>query len=174
VAEFLVLVNGLPGSGKSTLAGQLAATLRVPLISKDAIKETLTDLSSAEAGAAAGVAASEAMWDVAAATPGLVVLESWWFRPRDLGYVRNGLRRCGDPPAVEIWCSVPAAVALARVKRRKRAAVHRDEEHVAAHWTTWVAGAEPLGVAYEMVVGTDGPVDVAGLAERVRQARLRR
>jgi predicted kinase len=170
VAECLVLVNGLPGSGKSTLAGQLAATLGVPLISKDAIKETLTDLSSD----AAGVAASEAMWDIAAVTPGLVVLESWWFRPRDLGYVRNGLRRCGDPPAVEIWCSVPAAVALGRVKRRKRAAVHRDEEHVAAYWTTWVAGAEPLGVAYEIVVGTDGPVDVAGLAERVRQARLRR
>lgn len=69
---------------------------------------------------------------------------------------------------------MPAAVALARVRARRRAAVHRDEANVAAHWDAWVAGARPLGVAYGMSVRTDGPVDVAGLAERVSaMARLR-
>src|SRR5713226_1916405 len=39
----LVLVSGAPASGKSTLARRLAANLRLPLIAKDLIKETLFD-----------------------------------------------------------------------------------------------------------------------------------
>jgi hypothetical protein len=113
------------------------------------------------------------MWDLAAEANGMVVLESWWFRPRDLGFVENGLVRCGRPPAVEIWCEVPATLALERVRKRERAAIHQDALKVAAHWAEWAEKAEPLGVAYGMTVGTDGPVDVAGLAELVSaRARL--
>lgn len=163
MADFLVLVNGLPGSGKTTLGRQLSEQLRAPLISKDALKETLIHLSPAEAGRTA----AEAMWDVAAETTGLVVLESWWFRPRDLAYVENGLRRCGEPRAVEIWCDVPAGLALARVRARRRHPIHQDELKVTTRWAEWVEKAEPLGVAYAMKAGTDRPVDVAGLAESV-------
>ena len=38
-----VIVNGPPGSGKSTLAGPLAEALSLPLLAKDAVKETLLD-----------------------------------------------------------------------------------------------------------------------------------
>jgi predicted kinase len=170
MAEFLVLVNGLPGSGKTTLARRLSAALEVPLISKDEIKESLTGLTPDQAG----IVASEAMWDRAAEASGLVVLESWWFRPRDRGFVENGRARCGRPPALEIWCQVPPALALERVLTRQRAPLHQDELKVATHWAAWVEGAEPLGMAYEIRVRTDGPVDVVGLAERVRaRARLR-
>jgi predicted kinase len=162
-----VLVNGLPGSGKTTLAGQLAPMLGARLVSKDAIKETLTHLPSRQAG----IAASEAMWETAARLDGTVVLESWFFRPRDLRFVEIGVMRCGSPPAVEIWCEVPPDVALRRVRNRSRAAIHRDAANVAAHWDEWVAGAGPLGVAYEIRVRTDGPVDVAGVAAQALARR---
>jgi predicted kinase len=37
----VILVNGLPATGKTTLARRLASDLRLPLLAKDAIKETL-------------------------------------------------------------------------------------------------------------------------------------
>ena len=39
----VILVNGLPATGKTTLAQRLATDLRLPLLAKDAIKETLFD-----------------------------------------------------------------------------------------------------------------------------------
>ena len=44
MADPLIMVNGLPGSGKTTLATQLADRLRVPLVSKDAVKEALLEV----------------------------------------------------------------------------------------------------------------------------------
>ena len=43
VAPLVILVNGLPATGKTTLARRLGADLRLPLLAKDAIKETLFD-----------------------------------------------------------------------------------------------------------------------------------
>ena len=37
----LVVVSGMPSSGKTTVAEELARRLRLPLIAKDAIKESL-------------------------------------------------------------------------------------------------------------------------------------
>ena len=42
-APLVLLVNGLPATGKTTLARRLATDLRLPLLAKDAIKETLFD-----------------------------------------------------------------------------------------------------------------------------------
>jgi len=41
MADYLVLVNGLPGSGKTTLANQLASAMDVPVICKDVLKEAM-------------------------------------------------------------------------------------------------------------------------------------
>ena len=104
----LILVNGLPGSGKTTLANGLARLLDAPLIAKDAIKEAVADVVIAAPGPALGMAAGDTMWTLAAAMSGTVVLESWWFRPRDLRFVEAGLRRCRPTSVVEVWCEVPS------------------------------------------------------------------
>lgn len=42
-SPLVILVNGLPATGKTTLARRLATDLRLPLLAKDDIKETLFD-----------------------------------------------------------------------------------------------------------------------------------
>ena len=170
MAERIVLINGLPGSGKTTLATALAAELAVPLISKDAIKEALAAAVPQVPAAALGRTASELMWTLAAAVPGGVVLESWWFRPRDLAFVREGLGRTGARQVVEVWCDVPGEVARERYVQRARPAFYEDERHLAESWGRWLAEAAPLGLSLELRVRTDLAVDIPGLARAV--ARL--
>lgn len=40
---YCILVSGMPASGKSTIAGKLSASLNIPMLSKDSIKEILFD-----------------------------------------------------------------------------------------------------------------------------------
>jgi hypothetical protein len=116
---------------------------------------------------AIGVGASQVMWELAAATPGDVLLESWWFKPRDLGFVTTGLDRCGGPSTVEIWCDVPAELALARFRSRRRAELYEDERSLRESWPRWAAAAEPLRVGHTVVVATDRSVDIGQLVDRI-------
>ncbi|MDI6102417.1 AAA family ATPase [Actinoplanes sp. NEAU-A12] len=170
MAQRLILINGLPGSGKSTLAGRLAPTLRVPLIGKDALKEAMAGAVPGVPPKALGRAAAQVMWELAAATPGTVVLESWWFRPRDLAFVTEGVARSGARTTVEIWCAVPPEVALDRYRARRRAALHQDDERVRDDWPRWMAEAEPLGIGPTIVVDTDRPVMATRLIEAISAA----
>lgn len=65
-----ILVSGLPATGKSTMAAYLSGQLRIPMFSKDAIKERLYDtlgFSSREEKVRLGVAAMGIMYDSARA-----------------------------------------------------------------------------------------------------------
>jgi predicted kinase len=167
----LVLVNGLPGSGKTTLATGLVPVLGTPLISKDVIKEAVAEIVPAASGHALGMAASEMMWTLAAAMSGSVMLESWWFKPRDLHFVEVGLRRCSPANVVEVWCDVPAHVAKARYAARRRHGIHDDRRQLADAWPRWEAEAEPLGVAPVVHVHTYGVVDLVDVADRIAKAK---
>ncbi|MDR6320943.1 AAA family ATPase [Actinoplanes couchii] len=170
MAHRLILINGLPGSGKSTLAGRLAPALRVPLIAKDALKVAMAGAAPGVPPAAMGVAAARVMWELAAATPGVVILESWWFRPRDLGYVSDGVARSGARTVVEIWCSVPPETALNRYRARTRDPVHEDDRRLREDWPRWLAEAEPLAIGPVIVVETDRPVLASPLIEAISQS----
>jgi predicted kinase len=166
VDKLLVLVNGLPGSGKSTLGRSLAHTLSAQFLSKDIVKEALAScVDNALAIPAIGGIAMDALWALARATPETVVIDSWWFKPRDLQFAEAGIERTRADRAVEVWCDIPAEVAKARYASRRRAALYQDEQRLADDWAIWAARAEPLGLLPTVVVDTTQPVDCAELAE---------
>ncbi|MBE1491481.1 AAA family ATPase [Plantactinospora soyae] len=167
MADHVILVNGLPGSGKTTLAAELAPALSVPLVAKDAIKEAIAAAVSGVSSTVIGRATSEMMWTLAEGVPGRVLLESWWFTPRDLSFAEAGLRRCGARTVVEIWCDVPAELARHRCALRRRHAIHEDERRLAESWPEWSRRAEPLGLGHTLRVRTDRPVDVLDLVRRI-------
>jgi predicted kinase len=169
MADRLVLVNGLPGSGKSTLAAGLAERLGAQLVAKDAIKEALVGAVAGAPSAVLGAAAMEAAWVLVAGSPGTVVLDAWLYRPRDLHFVEGGLITCGKPPVVEVWCDVAPQLAIDRYAGRERHPVHEDAERLASY-SSWTAGAEPLGLAPTLRVRTEGPVDIERVAREVRRA----
>jgi hypothetical protein len=117
------------------------------------------------------MAAGEMMWTLAAAMSGTVVLEAWWFKPRDLRFVVSGLGRCRPASVVEVWCSVPSDVAKDRYSVRQRHPIHDDQRQLADAWPRWEAAAEPLGVGPVVHVDTHGAVDHVDLADRIAKVR---
>jgi predicted kinase len=140
------------------------------LLSKDAVKEALAAvLPTSVAVPGLGVVAIEAVWNLAARVPGTVVVESWWFRPRDLRFAEAEVRSVGAARAVEVWCDVPADVARGRFAARVRPALHEDARRLAENWDDWAARAEPLALTPVLRVDTSRPVDPGPLARAVRQ-----
>ncbi|MBF6339834.1 AAA family ATPase [Nocardia abscessus] len=169
--KLLVLVNGLPGSGKSTLGRSLARTLNAQFLSKDTVKEALAAcLDNAADLHALGGIAMDTVWALAQATPDNVVIDSWWFKPRDLHFARIGIRKTEACRAVEIWCDVPSDIAKARYASRHRPVFYQDEQRLVDDWDIWAQHAAPLELTATLVVDTTGPVDCAHLADQIQCA----
>lgn len=173
MASALVLVNGLPGSGKTTLADRLAHVMGVPVLSKDRFKEAFADATGdAVSAGQLGQLASETMWQLAAAVPGMVIVESWWFVPRDLGYVTSGLARSGAPKVLQLWCSVPRSLARLRYKERARHWIHLEGDSAFTATVGWDQDPDPLPIDPTITVDTAKPVDVMLLGKRLRGALM--
>ncbi len=149
----------------------MARELRAHLICKDPVKEALgSGLDDTSVLPNIGAIAMEAVWALAAALPGVVVVDSWWFKPRDARYAADGIAVSGATRAVEVWCSVPSDVARARYRGRPRADLYQDDAHLAQDWDRWARLAEPLALAPVVTVDTTAPVDYPELARRVMAA----
>ncbi len=143
----------------------------MPVVSKDALKEMLADIARGNVpGARLGQIASETMWQLAASIPGTAIVESWWYRPRDLAYVAKGIAHSGSPAVVEIWCEIDPKLARDRYESRKRHEIHSLGPSAATAWAAWTAQAVPLSVGPTITVDTAEPVDHAGLREQLALA----
>jgi len=176
-----VLVNGLPGSGKSTLARALAAELGLPLLSKDAVKETLADQLAAlrvpdrwEWSRLLGAAAGETLWRLLGDARGAAVLEAPWLGGPMRRIVRAGLDSAGVAAVQEVWCEIPVALARHRFEDRM---AHRHPVHPErpgepdGRWEVWAREAAPLALGPVHRIDTAAPVDVPALAAALRRVR---
>lgn len=164
------MVNGLPGVGKTSIATSLAAAFGAPLVSKDAIKERLASQPATDASSPLGMVAAEHMWTEASANRGLVIVDCWWFKPRDLRFAITGLYRSGAVRAVELWCHAPTDIVRDRYQQRRRNAVHDDAQRLATDWETWAVHAEPLALTPVIPVDTSTTVPMTPLVGVVHSA----
>jgi predicted kinase len=129
----LVLITGAPATGKSTLARHLAGTLRLPLITKDGIKEVLGD--------ALGAADRDRSKELGAASHALLYAVTGWLLDAGAGAIveSNFWRGVAEPGlqplvtrsrAVIIHCEVSDDAVMRRFAARgssgKRHPVHFD------------------------------------------------
>lgn len=126
----VVAVGGVPGSGKTTLARELADTLHVPVLVRDAIKEGLhvthrsDDPAEVHRFAARAFDLFYASVDLLVHADVSMVIEAAFHRDFAVAEFDSLAKRVD---LVAVWCSVPAD--LARVRYRARA--ERGERHPA-------------------------------------------
>ena len=175
----ILLVSGAPASGKSTLARALAHIFGYPLISKDAIKESLFDSlgthltrnldapeDAAELSRMLSRAAMEVLWSLAPGCP-QVILEAN-FRPRS-DYERERIVAL-QGRKLEVYCHCT----LQEASRRFRERATRTDHHPAHSMKVMSVELleeydRPVGLCPVIDVDTEGPVDALAVADRIRQ-----
>jgi predicted kinase len=165
----VVYVSGAPGAGKTSLAAPLATELGYALVRKDKIKETLHDALGAPEPDLAwsrrlGAAAMELLWALAADSPAVLIEAN--FRPHS-GYERDRLSALAalGGHLVEVHCACPPELAVARYNARLTHPVHVVSTLELAAMAEY---DRPVGIGDLVTVDTSVPVDVAGVAARVR------
>jgi predicted kinase len=172
--RIVILVNGLPASGKTTLARALAHRLRLPLFSKDVIKEAHAEVFGARPpdgrpqrdwNRLFGAAASGTMWDLLADSACGAVLESTWPARETWEFVKAGLESAQVERPLQIWCEVPLVLARERYAQRhpSRHPVHGAQPDD-VEWEQRWALATPLPIPDTLHTDTTRPVDVDVIA----------
>jgi predicted kinase len=171
----LVVVQGPPAAGKTTVARELARRLRLPLLTKDTVKEALFD----------GLGAGDLAWSQRLGVGTYEVLGSLAEESVGVGasLVLEGNFVCGSEletrlaalPArfVQIHCTAPLELLLERHEGRERHPGHVDGERIDGLRAAVESGRhDPLDLPGETIrIDTSEPVDVAALAEQVAANR---
>ena len=168
----LLVVTGMPSSGKTTVAQGLARRLRLPLIAKDEIKESLYDSlgagevsSSAVLGGAAYAlifALARTMLDAGVS----VIVEANFFRDQELEFATLPEHRL-----VQLHCEAPLAILLERYATRSRHAGHHDVEKIKELPARFESGAhDALKIPGHLIeLDTTQSVDLDALADRIHE-----
>jgi len=165
----VVVVTGPPAAGKTTIAREVAARLRLPLITKDTIKEALfdglgtADLAWSQRLGEATYLAMLALAEESVAAGASLVLEA--------NFIRGGEARLAALPArfVQVHCTAPLEVLVERYASRERHPGHIDAERIDALRDAVETGRhEPLDLQGETIrIDTSGPVDLVALGDQV-------
>ena len=168
----LVVVTGMPSSGKSTVAEGLARRLRLPLIAKDEIKESLYESLGAgdlSTSAALGGAAYALIFTLARTMLGSgasVIVEANFFRDQEPEFAGLPEHRL-----VQLHCAAPLAILLKRYANRSRHAGHHDAEKINELPARFESGVhDALNLPGDLIeLDTIQPVDLDALADRIRE-----
>ena len=169
-APLLVVITGMPSSGKTTVAEGLSRRVRLPLIAKDDIKESLYEtLGTGDVAWSGrlGAAAYDLMFALARAALGSgasLILEANFFREQ-----RTSFEQLPEHRLVQIHCSAPLEVLVERYARRERHPGHHDAEKIAELPGRFASGAHaPLELEGELIaLDTTAPFDLDAIAERL-------
>lgn len=161
----------MPSSGKTTVAEGLARRLQLPLIAKDAIKESLYETIGAadlDASARIGRAAHALLFDLARAALSAgasVIVEANFFRDQEAEFASLPEHRL-----VQLHCNAPLDVLVERYASRSRHAGHQDAAKIKELPARFESGVhDALGLAGTLVeLDTTEPVDLDSLADRIR------
>ncbi len=167
----LVVVTGMPSSGKTTVAEGLARQLRLPLIAKDAIKESLYESLGADDVASSGrlgAAANKLIFALAQtmlASGVSLIVEANFFHDQEPEF--------GELPPhrlMQLHCEAPLSILLDRYAKRSRHAGHHDADKIKELPARFASGAHsPLSLDGELIqLDTTHPVELDSLAERIR------
>ena len=168
----LLVVTGMPSSGKTTVAEGLARRLRLPLIAKDEIKESLYDSlgagevswSAVLGGAAYALifALARTMLDSGVS----LIVEANFFRDQELDFATLPEHRL-----VQLHCEAPLAILLERYATRSRHGGHHDVEKIKELPARFESGAhDALKIPGDLIeLDTTQPVDLDALADRIHE-----
>ena len=162
-----IVVSGLPASGKSTLAAAVAAQLKLPLLDKDAILESLFETLGAGDSSwrtRLSRSADGIMQQLATQSQG-AVLASWWRHRLSTamsGTSPDWLLSLGGE-LVELHCKCDPHTAARRFFSRRRHPGHLDNlksetEELARFKQSHDHGA--LGIGRVVEVDTERPPDI--------------
>jgi predicted kinase len=141
----VILVTGLPAAGKTTLARELAIRYRLPLVTKDLVKEPLLDVIGAS-DAAESRRLSDASFAVLfrmareLVSSGVSVLFEGNFRPGEHETPLREALASSSMQLAQILCRVPEPERIARLQARmndsSRHAGHRFGERLSMESAT--------------------------------------
>ncbi|HST15497.1 MAG TPA: ATP-binding protein [Gaiellaceae bacterium] len=170
-APLLVVVTGMPSSGKTTVAESLATRLRLPLVAKDDLKESLFETVGSGDVAWSG-RLGDAAYDLMFALARTMLSASVSLIVEANFFVDQAARFESLPQhrLLQIHCAAPLPLLLERYAARERHPGHNDAEKIAELPARHASGAHaPLDVPGETIrLDTAEPVDIDAVAERLR------